>query len=223
MAYLNQQKFPFVIQVLVLGHDDGALRFQKQVLWRCLSFLVNNIFVVFTGKVFMQRAESWHFNWYELRPSSHRHLSVFMRSGIHTVFALNGKEAVRISVQSHLQVYRWCIVHKQPRIWKLSGPDASCWTWDQGHFRELSPPLLIYIYFCRLGEMVNFTLPFTTNKMISISTSQTFRSWVVIFHLCRAFGRLVYAPIFETSFAELAVSFLDFSPWIPLGTFSILL
>ena len=33
--------------------------------------------------------------------------------------------------------------------------------------------------------MVNFTLPFTTNKMISISTSQTFRSWVVIFHLCR--------------------------------------
>ena len=30
--------------------------------------------------------------------------------------------------------------------------------------------------------MVNFTLPSTTNEMISISTSQTFRSWVVIFH-----------------------------------------
>ena len=29
--------------------------------------------------------------------------------------------------------------------------------------------------------MVNFTLPSTTNEMISISTSQTFRSWVVIF------------------------------------------
>ena len=29
------------------------------------------------------------------------------------------------------------------------------------------------------------TLPFTTNEMISISTSQTFRSWVVIFHLRR--------------------------------------
>ena len=30
--------------------------------------------------------------------------------------------------------------------------------------------------------MVNFTLPTTTNEMISIFTSQTFRSWVVIFH-----------------------------------------
>ena len=30
--------------------------------------------------------------------------------------------------------------------------------------------------------MVNFTLPSTTSEMISISTSQTFRSWVVIFH-----------------------------------------
>ena len=33
--------------------------------------------------------------------------------------------------------------------------------------------------------MVNFTLPFTTNKMILISTSQTFRSSVVMFHLHR--------------------------------------
>ena len=31
--------------------------------------------------------------------------------------------------------------------------------------------------------MVNFTLRYTKNEMISISTSQTFRSWVVIFHL----------------------------------------
>ena len=31
--------------------------------------------------------------------------------------------------------------------------------------------------------MVNFTLPSTTDEMISISTSQTFRSWVVMFHL----------------------------------------
>ena len=31
------------------------------------------------------------------------------------------------------------------------------------------------------------------------------------------------APIVETRFLELAMSLLDFSPWIPLGTFSILL
>ena len=43
--------------------------------------------------------------------------------------------------------------------------------------------LLTWIYYCWLGGMVNFTLPSTTNEMISISTSQTFRSWVVTSHL----------------------------------------
>ena len=37
----------------------------------------------------------------------------------------------------------------------------------------------------RLGGIVNFALPFTTNEINSISTSQTFRSWVVLFHLHR--------------------------------------
>ena len=38
--------------------------------------------------------------------------------------------------------------------------------------------------------MVNFTLPSTTSEMISISTSQTFRSWVVIFHHRRSMACL---------------------------------
>ena len=33
-----------------------------------------------------------------------------------------------------------------------------------------------------IGRDVNFTLPSTTSEMSSISTSQTFRSWVAIFH-----------------------------------------
>ena len=81
-------------------------------------------------------ADSRHSNAYELCPSSCRHLSVFIRSGIHTIFALNEKETFNISVQSHLQVHRWCILHKQTGIRKLSGPDVSCWTLDQGHHRE---------------------------------------------------------------------------------------
>ena len=64
-------------------------------------------------------ANSRHSNGYELCPSSRRHLSVFIRSGFRTTFALNGKDTFSISVQSHLQVYRWCIVHKQPRIRKI--------------------------------------------------------------------------------------------------------
>ena len=43
---------------------------------------------------------------------------------------------------------------------------------------------LLFYYF-KLGGMVNFTLLFTTNEIISISTSQTVRSYVVIVHLRR--------------------------------------
>ena len=35
------------------------------------------------------------------------------------------------------------------------------------------------------------------------------------------FWDLLCAPVVETRFFELAMSLLDFSPWIPLGTFSI--
>ena len=37
----------------------------------------------------------------------------------------------------------------------------------------------------------------------------------------RPFLGLAYAPIVETDFPDLALSFLDFSPWTPLSTFSI--
>ena len=36
--------------------------------------------------------------------------------------------------------------------------------------------------------MVNFTIPSTTSEMISMSTSQTFRPWAVIFHPPPAYG-----------------------------------
>ena len=42
------------------------------------------------------------------------------------------------------------------------------------------------------GGMVNFTLRSTTNEMISISTSQTFRSWVIVFHLRRPMAFLSF-------------------------------
>ena len=130
-------------------------------------------------------------------PSSGRHLSVFIQSRIHTAFALNGKETVSIPVQSHLQVHRWCIVHKQPRlkiIW------ARCILLNLRPRTPQRVPLLLltYIYYCRLGGMVNFTRPFTTNEIISISTSQTSRSWVVIFHLRRPMAFLSLS-LYDTS------------------------
>ena len=140
-----------------------------------ISFLINRIWVWvfswnyfrgFCGKVFQQTVD---IPMCTNRALFRRHLSVFTWSGIHKFFVLNGKETVSISVQSHLQAHRWCIVYKQPRIWKLYGPDVSCWTGDQGHHRAV---LLTLTYFSRLGGMVNFThlrqtrwLPFSHHRL----------------------------------------------------------
>ena len=46
------------------------------------------------------------------------------------------RERNSISVQSYLQIHRWCIVHKQPRIRRLYWQYVFCWHWEQGHHRE---------------------------------------------------------------------------------------
>ena len=98
---------------LVLGHEetyfvkehsDSKSKYSEDDIIKMLEFLVDNIFVVFCRKSLP--ADSRHSNGYELCPSSRRHLSVFIRSGFHTIFALYGKETFSISVQSHLQVHR---------------------------------------------------------------------------------------------------------------------
>ena len=56
-----------------------------------LEFLViDNIFVVFAGQVFQHTLGIPMGTNYAL--PSHRHLSVFILSGIHAVFSLNGKK-----------------------------------------------------------------------------------------------------------------------------------
>ena len=47
----------------------------------------------------------------------------------------------------------------------------------------ISSLLPSWIYSCRSRVTVSCALPFTTNLTISTSISQTFRSWVAIFHL----------------------------------------
>ena len=130
-----------------------------------LEFLADNIFVVFAGKVFQQTVGIPMGT--NCAPSSRRHLSVFIRSRIHTVFALNRKETVSISVQSHLHVHRWCIVHKQEFKTYLGQMYPAEFEIKNSTESATSAPL---------GGMVNFTLPFMTNQMISISIWQTFRT-----------------------------------------------
>ena len=86
-----------------------------------LEFLVDNIFVVFAGKVFQQIIGI-------PMGANCAHLladKFLIWSRINTVFALNTKETVGISVQ--------LFVHKQPRVWEWSGSDVSRWTWKQRH------------------------------------------------------------------------------------------
>ena len=97
---------------LVLGHEetyfvkehsDSKNKYSEDDTIKMLEFLViDNIFVVFARKNLP--ADSRHTNGFELCPCSRQYLSVFIRSGFHTVFALNGKETFSISVQSYLQV-----------------------------------------------------------------------------------------------------------------------
>ena len=127
---------------LVLGHEetyfvkehsDSKNKYSEDDIIKMLEFLVDDIFVVFAGKVFQQTVGiPMGTNCAPLLAD------IFLNSyeADFIVFALNGKETVSILVQFHLQVHRWCIVHKQPRIRKLSGPDVTCWTWDQGNHWE---------------------------------------------------------------------------------------
>ena len=68
-------------------------------------------------------SDSRYSNGNKLCLSSSRHISLLIWRRIYTVFALNREENVGVSVQFHIQVHRWCFVHKEPRVWELPGPN----------------------------------------------------------------------------------------------------
>ena len=109
---------------------------------KMLGFLVDNIFVVFSSE--KSSSLLMGTNCAPLLAD----IFLYSLEADFIVFALNGKETFSISVQPHLQVHRWWIVHKQPRIRKLSEPGVSCWTWNQRHHREHN--------FCFLSRFTNF-------------------------------------------------------------------
>ena len=124
---------------LVLGHEesyfvkehsDSKHKYSEDDIIKVLEFLVD-IFVVFAGKVFQQIVGiPMGTNCAPLLADIFLYL---IWSRIYTVFALNREEKVGVLVQFHIQVHRWCFVHKQPRVWELPGPDVSRWTRDQRH------------------------------------------------------------------------------------------
>ena len=93
---------------------QGTLRFEKQVHWRWHRYHARvssrQHFRGLWGKGFP--TDSRHSDGHKLCPSPSRHISVLLRSGIHTVFALNWKEKISISVQLHIPIHRWRIVNQ---------------------------------------------------------------------------------------------------------------
>ena len=157
-------------------------KYSEDDIIKMLEFLVDNIFVVFAWKVFQQTVGiPMGTNCAPLLADIflYSYEADFIQSLLST-----GKKHLASRFNLTLQVHRWCIVHKQPRnsknIWarcipaELEIKDTTESTTSASYL-----DLLLSIG----GGMVNFTLRSTTNEMISISTSQTFRSWVVIFHL----------------------------------------
>ena len=74
----------------VREHSDSKNKYTEEDIIRMLEFLVDNIFVVFAGNF---PTDNRHYHGHKLCPSlcpsPSRHISVLIRSGIHTVLALN--------------------------------------------------------------------------------------------------------------------------------------
>ena len=87
----------------VKEHSDSRNKYTEDDIVNMLEFPVDNIFVVFGGKVFQQIVG---IPMGTNCSSPNRHFSVLVRSGIHTIFALNWKEKISISVQLHIQKHR---------------------------------------------------------------------------------------------------------------------
>ena len=107
---------------------------------------------------------------------------LLLLSGIHTVFDLNWEEKKHLSSTSHTDTsmtYCQSITQTLRIIWVKCIPLSL----RSKTRRSTTPPLPTWIYSCRSRVTVSCAPPFTTNVTISTSISQTFLSWVAIFHL----------------------------------------
>ena len=156
---------------------QGTLRFEIQVHWRWHHYHARvssrQYFHGLRGKGFP--TDSWHCNGHKLCPSPSRHISVLIRSVLHTVFALNWKEKKHLSSTSQTDTsMTFCQLITQILriIW------VRCITLSlRSKTRRRAIPLLpTWIYSCRSRMTVSCALPFTTNVTISTSILQNFYS-----------------------------------------------
>ena len=138
-------------------------KYSEDGIIKMLEFLVDNIYVVFAGKVFQQTVGI---------PMGKNWADIFLYLYEAELYSRCSQwERNSISVQSHVHVNRWCIVFE-----KYLGQMFPVELEINGTSESITSVSYLDKYNCQSGGMVNFTLRFTTNEIISISTSQTFRS-----------------------------------------------
>ena len=93
----------------VKEHSDSKNKYTEDDIVNLLEFLVDNIFVVFGGKVFQQIVGiPMGTNCAPLLAD----IFLYPYEAEFIVFALNWKEKISISVQLHIQIHRWRIVNQ---------------------------------------------------------------------------------------------------------------
>ena len=154
----------------VKQHSDSKNKYTEDDIVNMLEFLVDNIFVVFGGKVFQQIVGiPMGTNCAPLLADIF--LYSYEAEFIQSLLSTSHTDTSMTYCQSITQILRI--------IWVRCIPLSL-----RSKTRRRATTLLpTWIYSCQSRVTVSCELPFTTNVTISTSISQTFRSWVAIFHL----------------------------------------
>ena len=162
---------------LVKEHSDSKNKYTEDDIIKMLEFLVDKIFMVFGGKVFQQIVGiPMGTNCAPLLADIflYSYEAEFIQSLLST-----GKKKIASQFNFTYRYIDDSITQTLRIIWVKCIPLSL-----RSKTRRRATPLLpTWIYSCRSRVTVSCALPFTTNVTISTSISQTFRSWVAIFHL----------------------------------------
>ena len=165
----------------VKEHSDAKNKYTEEDIIKMLEFLVDNIFVVFAGKVFQQIVGiPMGTNCAPLLADIF--LYSYEAEFIQSLLSAGKK---RLASQFNF-TYRYIddvLSINNPDFENYLGQMYPPWAWDQRHDGEQHFCFLLGICSCQSVGTVNFALPSTTNVTISISILQTFRSWVATSHL----------------------------------------
>ena len=160
-----------------MEHSDSKSKYTAEDIIRMLEFLVDNIFVVFTGKVF-QQIISIPIGTVSMGTNCAPLLANIFLYSYEAEFIQSLLSAGRKWLASKFNfTYRYI-----DDVLSINNPDF------ENYLGQMYPPELeikdttesntsaSWIYSCQSVGMVNFTLPFTTSVTILISILHTFRS-----------------------------------------------